>query len=98
MLHPTSLFRPAVAFDAVGPTLLYKESPVKRGARQKPEWRPVKRKRPVYLRATSPPESRSRGVAKAFPEFHLPAQLAEPENANRLTVGKRDRGAWHLGR
>lgn len=76
----------------------FKENPVKRRARQKPEWAPVKTKRPVYLRATSLPECRSRAVVKAVPEFHLPSQVAELENANRRTVGKRDRGAWHLGR
>ena len=67
-----------------------------RRAGQKPEGQRVKRKRPVYLRATSLPECRSRGVAKAVPEFHLPAQLADPVNVNRRTVGKRGRvhGVW----
>ncbi len=65
-------------------------------ARKKPERCRVQRKSPVYLKATSLPESRSRGVFKAVPGFRLCAQLTEAERLNRRTIGKvtGDRVSW----
>lgn len=52
---------------------------MKRTFRQKRSLLQVRKKKPVYLKAVSLPDSRLRGVTKAVPEFQPPAKLAEPK-------------------
>ena len=55
-----------------------------------------KKKKPVYMKALSLPESQLCGVTQAVPELQPPGKFAEPENVNLRSIGKlnREHGIW----